>query len=65
MLAFIDRWRAEPEGPHGLVVQCEQGVSRSAAVARFAAERHGLEFRREHPHLNDRAYRLLEEAARR
>ena len=63
ILAFIERWHAEPDGPVELVTHCEQGISRSAAVARFAALRHGLAYRWAHPHYNDRVLRLLQEAA--
>lgn len=63
ILAFIERWHTEPNGPVELVTHCEQGISRSAAVARFAAVRHGLAFRWAHPYYNDRVVRLLEEAA--
>ena len=40
---FLDHWHAPQDGPEILVVHCRAGVSRSAAVARFAAERYGIE----------------------
>lgn len=63
ILAFIEGWHAAPGGPSELVTHCEQGISRSAAVARFAALRFGLDYRWAHPYYNDRVLRLLEEAA--
>ena len=42
---------------------CEAGVSRSAAVARFAALRYALDYPWAHLYHNDRVLRLLEEAA--
>lgn len=63
IVSFLERWHGEPEGPPELVAHCEAGVSRSAAVARFAAERYGLAFRWDHPWYNGRVLRLLEAVA--
>jgi hypothetical protein len=63
ILAFLDWWHAAEEGPSAVVVHCEQGISRSAAVAKFCARRYGLDFRWDYPFHNRRVLRLLHEAA--
>jgi predicted protein tyrosine phosphatase len=48
-----------------IVVHCRMGVSRSAAVARFIADRYGIEeFDREYDLFNKRVLRMLECCAR-
>lgn len=44
VIAFLDHWHLLEDGPTRLIVHCEMGVSRSAAIARFAAQRFGLAF---------------------
>ncbi len=60
---FLDRWHAPPDGPEILVVHCRAGVSRSAAVARFAAERYGLELAQNAELANVEVLRKLRQAA--
>lgn len=43
----------------GVVVHCEQGVSRSAGVAKFIAERYNLYFDKDYKLYNRLVYRLL------
>lgn len=63
ILGFLDRWHRATDGPGQLIVHCEQGISRSAAVARFAARRYDLAYPWDHPWHNTRVLRLLDAAA--
>ena len=63
IVAFLDRWDAAEDGPTEVVAHCEQGISRSAAVAKFCARRYGLDFPWDYPFANRRVLRLLHEAA--
>lgn len=47
-----------------LIVHCDAGISRSAAVAKWVAETFGLPFPEGYPLYNKRVYRMLVEAAR-
>jgi len=53
IVAFLEAWHHEPEEVE-LLVHCEAGLSRSAAVARFAAEWYDLPLPHEpdYPHCN-------------
>ena len=59
---FPDRWHAPPDGPELLIVHCRAGVSRSAAVARFAAERYGIELAQNAELANAEVLRKLRQA---
>ncbi len=48
MVRFINGWHDCPD-PLQLLVHCEAGLSRSAAVARYIHERYGVEVRGEYP----------------
>lgn len=63
ILAFLDGWHAQTDGPSEVIAHCEQGISRSAAVAKFCARRYGLDFPWDYPFANRRVLRLLHEAA--
>lgn len=63
IVAFLDRWHGVADGPSVALAHCEQGISRSAAVARFAAERYGLDFPWHYTSFNRRVHRLLHAAA--
>ncbi len=60
---FLDRWQAPPDGPEMLIVHCRAGVSRSAAVARFAAERYRSELAQNAELANAEVLRKLRQAA--
>lgn len=63
IVRFLDHWHAQRDGPTDVVAHCEQGISRSAAVAKFCARRYGLDFPWDYPFANRRVLRLLHEAA--
>lgn len=63
ILAFLDQWHERLDGPGDVIVHCEQGISRSAAVAKFCARRYGVDFPWDYPFANRRVLRLLHEAA--
>jgi len=63
ILEFLDYWHEQSEGPGEVIAHCEQGISRSAAVAKFCARRYGLEFPWDYPFANRRVLRLLHDAA--
>ncbi len=63
ILQFLDYWHDQPNGPKEVNAHCEQGISRSAAVAKFCARRYGLGFAWDYPFANRRVLRLLHEAA--
>ena len=48
VVAFLERWHADADAL-ALLVHCEAGISRSAAVARFAAERYAIPVRSRWP----------------
>jgi predicted protein tyrosine phosphatase len=55
--------RIQSNGASGIMVHCEAGVSRSAAVAKWIADRHGLRLSDEATAAHNRyVYRMLEEA---
>ena len=61
IVAFVQA--IQSNGVSGIMVHCEQGVSRSAAVARWIADRHGLRLSDEATAAHNRyVYRMLEEA---
>ena len=60
---FIDVWHGLPAGPEMLVVHCRAGISRSAAVARYAAQRYGLELAQTAEFANPEVLRQLRRAA--
>lgn len=51
IVEWLERWHADPMQLR-LITHCEAGISRSAAVARFAAEKYGLAL----PHEADYPY---------
>ena len=48
-----------------LMVNCQGGISRSAAVAKWAAERYNLPFNHDYSLYNRHVYRLMHEAGQR
>lgn len=66
IVRFLDGW-ARSEDRLELICHCEAGVSRSAAVARFAAERYGLDLPHpaDYPFANAAVRRELDRASRR
>lgn len=61
LIDFLDEWS---EHVSYIVVHCAAGISRSAAVARFAAERYGVEFNWSYDLYNRFVYQRLVEGAR-
>lgn len=60
IVAFVQA--IQSNGASGIMVHCEQGVSRSAAVAKWIADRHGLRLSDEATAARNRyVYRMLEE----
>lgn len=53
--------RCNAEDAEGLVVHCNAGVSRSAAVAKWISEKYGLGFPHAYDKYNRYVYRLLKE----
>jgi predicted protein tyrosine phosphatase len=62
LVYWLDCWHAEPE-QLSLVSHCEGGISRSAAVAEFAASRYGVRLARFTPHANSLVLKRLFAAA--
>jgi predicted protein tyrosine phosphatase len=67
VVGFLDRRKMET-GDHTLVLHCDAGISRSGAVAEFAAEFYGIHvevFEKENPYLkpNPLVRRLLRQVA--
>ena len=60
MFLWIKNVVEEKEVEH-IVVHCDAGVSRSAGVALFIAERYGLNFPKGYSHFNKMVYRSLKE----
>jgi len=60
IVAFV-----ESVAPHvsGILVHCKAGISRSAAVAKWIAERYRLQFNHDYSVYNRHVYRLLLEAS--
>lgn len=63
-LAIIDFLNALPASCEQILVHCGAGVSRSAAVARYIALRHGLPFPDDYDRYNITVYELLENPRR-
>lgn len=61
ILAFLD---GLPPEITTLRVHCGAGISRSGAVAKFVAERYGLEFPHDYARHNETLYRLLQQPTR-
>lgn len=57
IVQFVEQIHAEPVA--GLVVHCRAGISRSAAVARWVADRYGLYFPSQYILYNKHVYRVL------
>jgi len=53
--------RCNSEETEGLIVHCNAGVSRSAAVAKWVSEKYGLGFPRDYEKYNKYVYRLLKQ----
>jgi len=62
IVGWLDGWDEHPDSVR-LIVHCRAGVSRSAAVARFAAERYGLDIRGDTRFANIEVLRQLRRAA--
>jgi len=65
IVAFLERWHAHPESLT-LLVHCEAGISRSAAVARYASERYRVpveDIQPDCPWANSEVLRQLRQAA--
>lgn len=63
IVEFIARWHELEEGPEILLVHCRAGVSRSAAVARYAVQRYQLELAQTAEFANPEVLRKLRLAA--
>ncbi|HZV99473.1 MAG TPA: hypothetical protein VFF74_10835 [Methylophilaceae bacterium] len=61
VIEFVDRVAGEVDT---ILVHCRAGISRSAAVAKFVANRFGLEFDHGYPLFNKHVFQTLEQAAR-
>jgi predicted protein tyrosine phosphatase len=53
---------AHTSGATGILVHCRAGISRSAAVAKWIAEQHGLPFNEQYSLYNRHVFKLLSEA---
>jgi predicted protein tyrosine phosphatase len=63
IVEFIARWHELPDGPEILLVHCRAGISRSAALARYAAQRYRLELAQTAEFANPEVLRKLRRAA--
>lgn len=63
LVEFIERWHLAPGGPEKLVIDCEAGISRSAAVAKRATERHGIRLAQDTEFANAEVLRKLRRGA--
>lgn len=59
IIAFVER--CNDEKVEGILVHCYAGISRSAAVAKWISERHGLTFPAEYDQYNKHVYTTLTE----
>ena len=59
IVEFVNRVSPEVEG---ILVHCKAGISRSAAIAKWIAEKYGLPFEHRYESYNKHVYRLLQEA---
>ena len=64
IVEFLDLWYEQSGGPEFLIAHCHADISRSAAVAKFAAERNQLDFDWKYPLANVEVLRKLTHAAR-
>jgi predicted protein tyrosine phosphatase len=60
IIEFVER--CNDEKVEGILVHCNAGISRSAAVAKWISERHGLNFPAEYDQYNKHVYITLIEA---
>jgi len=61
IIDFVEEVRASHE-VEGILVHCQAGISRSAAVAKWIAEKYGLSFPGKYMLYNKHVYRTLREA---